>query len=149
MAFVYRQVTSHYGRGNHTSAWTILDQQGGADYLEEATKALTPQDSVTSFMVAMLSFVWWKTTDDQNARIRATDLWSAIDCEGELRIHAIHMLGCIVLEDKDSTRAEIRLRISQLTVARQQNSDAEYAKRLAAMALQLGELYFRRCKEDR
>lgn len=151
LTFVHRLVTNFYGKGfqHHHSARRVLEQIGGTDYLQEVSSSLPPQDRAAKNMLANISFIWWRLTADTKARDRASNVWTDLCDDNELGIHAISMLSHIALMDNESSASQIRERIVQLRTARQQTTDVERANRLAVLARKLGELYFRRCKEDK
>ena len=147
LMFVHRLVTNFYGNGQHDSARSVLAENGGKDYLEEVEKQT--DDEVAKNMLANLSFVWWRVSGDTGARDRALAIWTALtDSGGELGLHAAHMLGYIALANVATPRPELRERIAQLRVVRQQaTTDVERADRMASLAQKLGEQFWR-CKKE-
>ncbi|GEM_PF-4527615 len=148
LMFVHRLVTNFYGNGQHDSARKVLEEYGGAKYLEEVEENQAKED-VTKNILANLSFVWWRVSGDTIARERALTIWTAmVGSGGELGLHATHMLGYIALANAATPKAEIRERIAQLRVVRQQpTTDVERADRMADLAQKLGEQFWR-CKKE-
>ena len=146
LMFVHRLVTNFYGNGQHDSARKVLEEYGGKDFLEEVESQV--EDEVAKNMLANLSFIWWRVSGDVSARERALTIWTTMaNCGGELGLHATHMLGYIALANAATPKAEIRERIAQLRVVRQQTTDVKRADRMADLAQKLGEQFWR-CKKE-
>lgn len=147
LIFVHHLVTNFYDNGQHDSARNVLEKYGGRDFLEEVDNQV--EDEVTKNMLANLSFVWWRVSGDTDARDRALTIWTAMTSQGgELGLHAANMLGYIALANAATPKTEIRERIVQLHIIRQQpHTDVERADRMADLAQKLGEQFWR-CKKE-
>lgn len=147
LMLVHRLVTNFYGNGQHDSARNVLEEYGGAEYLEEVEEQAT--DEVAKNMLANLSFIWWRVSGDIVARDRALTIWtSMLDSGGELELQATNMLGYIALANAATSKGKIRELIAQLRVVRQQTTtDVKNADRMADLAQKLGEQFWR-CKKE-
>lgn len=147
LEFVHRMVVNFLGSEHEGAARKVLERYGGLKFLEEMSVMATLKDGEAKNMLANLCFVWWKVTGDTSAKNIAEKIWADVHHGGENSIHAAHMLGYMALTDTVATATELRERIAQLRIARSQTkADVARTSRMAKLAQQLGEKFFRRCK---
>lgn len=147
LAFAHRMVANFYAHGFLPQARKVLENFGGMAYLQGVKNQLeNDRDSEAENQLANLLFVWWQVTGDESARDQAEAIWSTMH-EGEFGVHAAGMLARLARMDQSTPPAVLLARIAQLHRAQQETVDVDRANRLAELAEQLDQQFFRRCQK--